>query len=210
MCDEADKQFFDRCADYVGELSSSDFNAAARKAYQKCQSAIEKVFYVAFVTLMEANHLCPLSRAVNLPNGWELNNGIEVVPQAQLGEYRVDFLLNFYGETFLRNRATGKTLPPQPLRRLVVEVDGHGFHDRDAEQRAYENERNRFLQKEGYEIFHFTGREVNSNPMKVALDCLSCLAGKKPFQMFCPDVQRVFAGTGRGMCRTCVGVAAVL
>ena len=67
-----------------------------------------------------------------------------------------------------------------------------------------------FLQKEGYEIFHFTGREVNNNPMKAALDCLSCLAGKKPFQMFCPDVQRVFAGTGQGMCRTCVGAAAVL
>ena len=38
---------------------------------------------------------------------------------------------------------------------------------------AYEKERDRFIQKEGFKIFHYTGSEIVKNPFMVASEALS-------------------------------------
>lgn len=44
--------------------------------------------------------------------------------------------------------------------RLIVEVDGHEFHEKTKEQAKKDKERDRNLQIEGFRVMHFTGSEV--------------------------------------------------
>jgi very-short-patch-repair endonuclease len=53
--------------------------------------------------------------------------------------------------------------------RLIVEVDGHEFHEKTKEQAKRDKERDRNLQMEGYRVMHFTGSEV----FHKAYDCAS-------------------------------------
>jgi very-short-patch-repair endonuclease len=71
--------------------------------------------------------------------------------QAQIENYRVDFA--FY------QRGT-KT--------LIVECDGHDFHERTKEQAIADRSRDRRLQELGYTVYRFTGSEIYNDPMKCA------------------------------------------
>ena len=43
---------------------------------------------------------------------------------------------------------------------LVIECDGHDFHQKTKEQVEYDNQRQRDLQNEGIEIIRFSGSEI--------------------------------------------------
>jgi very-short-patch-repair endonuclease len=104
--------------------------------------------------------------------GDKLQSGIYIRQQAPIGKYRVDFLIEQIG------------LGPDDIYTpVVVELDGHDFHDKDKRQRSYENERDRFLVKKGFRVLHFTGSDVVADPFRVASEVL---------EMLC-----VYAGSGR-------------
>jgi very-short-patch-repair endonuclease len=44
--------------------------------------------------------------------------------------------------------------------RIVVECDGHDFHEKTAAQAEHDKRRDRFLQAQGYRVLRFTGREI--------------------------------------------------
>ena len=71
-----------------------------------------------------------------------------VVPQASIGEYRADFLIIVK----LHERT-------EPLL-IVVECDGHDFHERTKEQAAKDRRRDREMQAAGFKVFRFTGSEI--------------------------------------------------
>lgn len=75
--------------------------------------------------------------------------------QAVIGWYRVDFLFGVPG-------------PDGKEKRLVVEVDGHDFHERTKEQAAKDKARDRYMVDEGIEVRRYTGSEVWANPFGVA------------------------------------------
>lgn len=70
-------------------------------------------------------------------------------PQYQIGKYRVDFMVEI------------------ECRKLVVECDGHEFHEKTKEQAKRDKTRDRYLTSRGYTVLHFTGSEISENPMKV-------------------------------------------
>lgn len=74
--------------------------------------------------------------------------------QVQLEDWRVDFVFYVRG---------GRVWLP-----LIVECDGHDFHERTKEQAAKDRGRDRSAQMTGYEIFRFTGSEIWRDPMKCA------------------------------------------
>lgn len=77
-------------------------------------------------------------------------DGIRIVPQHQVGKYRADFMIA-HGEN-----------------KLIVECDGHVWHETTEQARREEKERDRFLSKHGYVVFHYTGKEIKENPLKIA------------------------------------------
>lgn len=70
--------------------------------------------------------------------------------QKQLGPYRVDFCLQ--GEAIPR-----KGNPRTPI---VVECDGHDFHERDKEQVSKDKKRDRDLQQMGFTVFRYSGSDL--------------------------------------------------
>src|SRR5262249_9719638 len=75
---------------------------------------------------------------------------LTIQPQAQLGPYRVDFLLTA--------QLTESTPELQVFRKqVVVEVDGFDFHDRTVEQAIRDRRRDREIQAMGFSIFRYAG-----------------------------------------------------
>jgi hypothetical protein len=51
---------------------------------------------------------------------------------------------------------------------LIIECDGHDFHERTKEQAARDRARDRELQANGFTIFRFTGSEIYRDPIGCA------------------------------------------
>lgn len=82
-----------------------------------------------------------------------------VAPQVKIGDYRVDFLiLHIRGLSGFGG--------------VVVELDGHEFHERTKEQAQRDKARDRDLQDRGFRVFRFTGSEVWRDPFSCANDAM--------------------------------------
>ena len=96
--------------------------------------------------------------------GW---GTVEIRPQAQIGEHRVDFLVTFshdpIGDDGKRTRIE---------RKLIVECDGHDFHDRTKGQASRDRERDRALQAAGYQVFRYTGADLWADVFKCSHEVL--------------------------------------
>lgn len=82
---------------------------------------------------------------------------------ATVGGWRVDFLFCAHS--------------PDGWRQLIVECDGHDFHERTKEQAARDRSRDRQAQTAGFEVFRFTGSEIWSDPMGCARQILDWADG---------------------------------
>lgn len=83
--------------------------------------------------------------------------------QFQLTDWRVDFLIYAYAD-WAREPSGGV----EGRRKLIVECDGHDFHERTKEQAAKDRARDRWAQSNGYEVFRFTGSELWRDPLGCA------------------------------------------
>lgn len=73
--------------------------------------------------------------------------------QFSIGGYRADFCMCFYMDV-----------------RIVVECDGHDYHERSKEQAIRDKTRDRTFQAEGFQVFRFTGREIWRDGMRCAAE----------------------------------------
>ncbi len=85
----------------------------------------------------------------------------EVEEQVELDRARVDFVIT-YG-----------------LSRLVVECDGHDFHERTKDQASRDRAKDRRLQASGYMVFRFTGSDIHWNARDCAEECLDLLTSRQ-------------------------------
>jgi very-short-patch-repair endonuclease len=106
----------------------------------KCDSPMETLFWAAW-QLMKPR--------LSLTSDAHLNEKL----QAPIGKYRADFLFSVLDENKVRVS-------------LVVEIDGHDFHERTKEQAAHDKARDRYMTGEKYQVMRFTGSEVYANPFK--------------------------------------------
>ncbi|MCP4343287.1 MAG: DUF559 domain-containing protein [Desulfobulbaceae bacterium] len=68
--------------------------------------------------------------------------------------YTIDFLLELTKEIDLITHSVAN---------IVVEIDGHDFHERTKEQAKRDKERDRYFTKAGYKVYRYTGSEVFQN-----------------------------------------------
>lgn len=90
---------------------------------------------------------------------------IFISPQVDVAGWRVDFLIHVHAD-WSRAEQPG----PMGWNRLIVECDGHDFHERTKEQAARDRDRDRDRQAQldGIEIFRFTGSELWRDPLGCA------------------------------------------
>lgn len=67
---------------------------------------------------------------------------------------RVDFLLTFGQDHTIRNNYYLREI------NLIIECDGHDFHEKTKEQAQKDKSRDRILKASGYTVFRFTGSEI--------------------------------------------------
>lgn len=110
------------------------------------------------------NKLCGSPMEALFRAGWELNAlrhpmsseaCLSYSQQAPLGVYRADFLFSVVDESGEKKK-------------LVVEIDGHDFHERTKRQAAHDKARDRWMTGEKCQVIRFTGSEVYANPFACA------------------------------------------
>lgn len=83
--------------------------------------------------------------------------------QVKLAGWRVDFVLHYPDIEVSR----------WSLKKLLIECDGHDFHERTKEQAKRDRSRDRAAQYEGLPILRFTGSEIWNDPYGVADEVLA-------------------------------------
>lgn len=101
-----------------------------------CESPIERLFLAAHELM-----------AKTLPG----NESVHLAQQLKIGNYRADFAFKTTGPT-------GKAAM------VVVELDGHDFHERTKEQAARDKARDRYMTGLGHQVMRYAGTEVWANP----------------------------------------------
>jgi very-short-patch-repair endonuclease len=129
--------------------------ASAQEMYDAlagyCESPIETAFACAFY--LAAKEMGDV--VIGPPGG----RGVFCIQfQAPVLSYRADFLICENSDT--------------PAF-IVVECDGHDFHERTKEQAERDRRRDREMQSAGYRVFRFTGREIYRDAFKCADEVVS-------------------------------------
>lgn len=91
-----------------------------------------------------------------------------VEKQVLISGWRVDFVVHYPA----RQRVYDENDDPN-LDRLIVECDGHDFHERTKQQAARDRSRDRVAQHDGLPIFRFTGSEIWNDPLGCADEVLA-------------------------------------
>lgn len=118
---------------------------SAKKALSACESEIELALGVALLvdvrlhgaTITVGRRPEMISRPVYF-----------IEPQVEIGNYRVDFLVGL------------NHLSSDMRQCIVVECDGHEWHERTKEQAARDKSRDRYLSAHVGRVIRFTGSEI--------------------------------------------------
>lgn len=119
-----------------------------------CQSPIEKTLYFAFelISFDFDRDDCP---------EYELEPQVEI--KANGKKYYADFVF-IYNE----DKGTGYEYSPINPISLIVECDGHEFHEKTKEQVKHDNERDYDLKVAGFDVLHYSGSQIFNDPLKCA------------------------------------------
>lgn len=149
----------------VGRMESDLFSMENDLEIQKfkIESPIEQLILSAMKCVFRVNAVLDYRRQDGV---WQY----QINPQFEIGRYRVDFLVRyFYPENILDSSS------PMLTREVIVECDSQEFHERTESERRYEKARDRFLQKAGYKVFRFTGKEILQDALSVSSEIISYL-----------------------------------
>jgi very-short-patch-repair endonuclease len=154
--------FIGRAAELCGKLEAERFaqDMQADCLERGTQSPIEDMFWVA-CSLMARSLFIDINPEPDAGKDGEIvfPDGIYIRPQAMVGKYRADFCVHSLGFG-----------PAEVFTPVIVELDGHDFHDKDKRQRSYEKKRDRDLIRAGYKVLHFTGSDVVKDPFACAFE----------------------------------------
>jgi very-short-patch-repair endonuclease len=155
------------------------------KHYHKCESPIERAFLLA---LIERSSSMPVAVGMNL--GFELDSRLYspdsygqipirqpyelwhrdlmfIWSQAPINNYRADFVIGLLAyDVFKIDGEYKEFLVRKPL--VVIECDGHDFHERTKEQAKRDKSRDRYMQSIGFRVLRFTGSEIHADALRCA------------------------------------------
>jgi very-short-patch-repair endonuclease len=132
---------------------------------------IEKLFFIALWARINFG-FCEYGRLVKIenhqhPSEWEIAESpadaqpaglnLYIQRQVQLDNWRVDFVVFAFD-------FRGRVLKSPGWRSVIVECDGHDFHERTKQQAGRDRSRDRSATTSGRDVMRFTGSELWRNP----------------------------------------------
>lgn len=160
-------------------LVDAVYSDLGHETYDIGASPIERLFFRAVMLCgwlgREDHGISLINEHVVLgddPPDWE-KRLLWVEPQVQLPGWRVDFM--FYAWSFgsVWNRGKGRQYGKEGWRRLIVECDGHDYHEKTKEQAKRDRGRDRWAADNGYDLYRFTGSEIHNDPLGCARKAFS-------------------------------------
>lgn len=149
-------------ADAVAQFAREDFiseaaNRIEMDAELAFDSPLEAVYWVWWMAV-QRDDLFAGSRFTLVPH---------VAVEASGRRYVIDFV-------FALSRLEGEAdqFIAANFPRIAIELDGHAFHEKTLEQVTYRNERDRNLQREGWQVFHYSFSEVMARGIDVVQEPL--------------------------------------
>ena len=112
-----------------------------------CGSPIEQMIFAALLWVGYGYRQAPVEIWNTTMPFEKPQTDVVIAPQYQIGAHRVDFAV------FVNGVASEEI-------KLVVECDGHNFHEKTKEQAARDKKRDRDLQIAGWKVLRFTGSEI--------------------------------------------------
>jgi hypothetical protein len=96
--------------------------------------------------------------------------GLKMQHEVEVGGalYRLDFIIVPNDGPVKKLAALGREAP-----KIGIEVDGHAFHEKTAEQVTYRNRRDRALQQGGWTILHYSWPELTREPIRCLTEVLT-------------------------------------
>lgn len=132
-------------------LASTRLDPRRCAGIKRCESPLETRLAMAFGALPGFQWRLPFAEDLEIGR-WQ-KAGVILQAQAPCGPYFADFCLRRWTDS-------------GPL--ILVEVDGHDFHERTPAQAQRDRARDRYLAKQGATVLRFTGREVWQDARKCA------------------------------------------
>lgn len=142
-----------------GEVDSELWKIRQTPVFQSMGSEIERALAAYFVLMLRVG---AVPHAVANPpiEGC----GFCLVPQYVVEGYRVDFVLSHSKVKFEARKS------------IVIECDGHDWHEKTKEQAARDKKRDRTLQRTFGAVLHFTGSEIYRDPSACMLDAIQAMS----------------------------------
>jgi len=141
---------------------------------EKCESPIEVIMLYGLLIVGQECHDTVNVRIDHKSLFKVVDSPYELLiePQKIIKNYRVDFLLTAtnYNPKFEKNGYYQK--------RVIVECDGHHYHDRTKEQAKRDKSKDRKLQSLGYEVYRYTGSEIWQDIMSGVQEIMNYFANR--------------------------------
>ncbi len=147
----------------IGVRAREDFCDLGKHWLGDCQSPIE----IVLGTAMLVERIEGIDPATGLPSPvssliqGSVHSGTDYIGglyrQTEIGPYRADFYL----EAFDRDTR-------ERWCRIIIECDGHDFHEKTKLQAAHDKKRDRWFQTEGIMVLRFAGSEIWADPLSCA------------------------------------------
>jgi very-short-patch-repair endonuclease len=145
-------------ADKAADDARSKFASFHKSWAARCESPIEEIMALAMIYSQafqggtgEEHFLCC---DYNWPDEPAPFDGMFFYSQAAVGPYRVDFLI--------------RVASCDIVKFIVVECDGHDFHERTKEQASRDRSRDRWMAAQGITVLRFTGSEIHKDALACA------------------------------------------
>lgn len=160
--------------DEADDVAGNDWMDSFDRAEVCCQSEIEKGLFVTYLMLLRGRHLndppdyiiTDLEKIEERPSPTARYATVDIcIPQFPVPgtKYRADLAVKRIECLSFKDRVT---IYQTPI--VIVECDGHDFHERTPDQAAHDKSRDRAICTAGFVVIRFTGREIHRDALKCA------------------------------------------
>lgn len=145
MASQNTESIIDEIAQEVANKALDNFMRVIEMAEHRLESPIEHVMFAAlFYSFGDDEAFAFLIKDFSFgENQSSPFDQTDIYIQALVGTYRVDFLFDVHTD---ENRKF-----------IVIECDGHDYHERTKEQAAKDRSRDRWMARQGISVVRFTG-----------------------------------------------------
>lgn len=144
-------------SDLCAQAAERNFIDVFNRIRHRAESPIEQAFLAGLLYVLK--HEEDSTDITLLGGEFEIGrkqtfDGIFVYLQGKLGIYRADLVVVIQQENLTKI--------------IVIECDGHEFHERTKAQAARDRSRDRWMAAQGYQVIRFTGAEIWKDPVACA------------------------------------------